>query len=52
MNKVEQDFLNKENKRMKQALEDIIAECPNPKTGYGTVIVQLAKQGLEEEVKR
>jgi hypothetical protein len=34
--------------KMREALEAIIAECPNPKLPYGNAIVGIARAALEE----
>ena len=36
------------NRELLEALEEIIKECPNPKTGYGVQVVKLATEAIKK----
>jgi hypothetical protein len=40
--------LQAENARLREALEQIVAECPNPTLPYGQAVVDIAKAALGE----
>lgn len=44
----ERDRLKESNAELRETLEDIIAECPDPKSGYGIIVVGMARTALAE----